>query len=226
MPIRFADNAAENHGDNSPALQRWEPRTPKGKSPARDDRAGSSVPAGLFPHHVSNPALKRWAILKAPLSRNRTGMNGCVLPKSAATMPGSGCVFTKRAATMPKNVSAAPGKLAVMPARFAALRGKGSAVRGRGFHDRRRLFPAAQRLSGMPGRLPAAAAVLPAAGAHGLRRRGCSFRPHGGSRRCREGASWNRGEPAEDHGKEGWHGSSYVLLPLPAKRWQFNQERK
>ncbi len=74
MPIRFVDNGAGNHGENSPALQRWEPSVQTGQSPTGTEESVLSSLAGLCPHHTANPALKRWAIVITTLSTNRIDM--------------------------------------------------------------------------------------------------------------------------------------------------------
>ena len=73
MPIQFVDNAVGKRGENSPAIHRWEPRVKSGQSPAGTEEPILSSLAGLFSHRIENPALKRWAIVKWGLSRNRIG---------------------------------------------------------------------------------------------------------------------------------------------------------
>ncbi len=74
MPVRYVDNAAGNHGDNSPAIHRWGSQEKEDKVPAGTGEALLPSLAGLCPFHSANPAMNRWAIVKGALSSNRTGM--------------------------------------------------------------------------------------------------------------------------------------------------------
>ncbi len=94
LPVRFDDNAAGNHGENSPAIHRWgspkegnkvPPGTEEPVAAQRRVRPWGCLPAGvplrsvlpshagLCPHRTAYPAINRRAIFKGALPTNRTG---------------------------------------------------------------------------------------------------------------------------------------------------------
>jgi hypothetical protein len=89
--------------ENSPTFQRWVSDLTSLSPEGTTDEAESAVPSGLFLHGLSDPTLKRWAIIKCPSGTNAsaetrapTASGACRLEVGDTADRRSALLYTRR----------------------------------------------------------------------------------------------------------------------------------